>query len=160
MREAERGGREEGWRARGREVESRTPPTPSSHPSLTPPGTHAWLVNTGWTGGAYGAGSRIKLRHTRAILDAIHAGALDKAATTRSPVFGLHVPVECAGVPAELLDPRGVWADPSAFDAALAHLATIYAANFDKYADGDGFVCPKLAAAIVAAGPAVEANGA
>ena len=87
MREAERGGREEGWRARGREVESRTPPTPSSHPSLTPPGTHAWLVNTGWTGGAYGAGSRIKLRHTRAILDAIHAGALDKAATTRSLRF-------------------------------------------------------------------------
>ena len=116
-------------------------------------GTHAWLVNTGWTGGAYGVGTRIKLKHTRAILDAIHGGGLESAPTTRSPVFGLATPVEVPGVPAELLDPASQWKDKAAFGSTLRHLAEIFDSNFQKYADGDGFVSADLAAKIAGAGP-------
>lgn len=116
-------------------------------------GTHAWLVNTGWTGGAYGVGSRIKLRHTRAILDAIHGGGLQAAPTARTPVFGLAAPTAVPGVPAEILDPASQWADKAAFAATLTHLAEIFAENFAKFADGGGFVPPALAAKILAAGP-------
>ena len=66
----------------------------------------AWLVNTGWTGGAYGIGSRIKLAYTRAIIDAIHSGQLAKAPTTTEPVFGLAIPTSCPGVPSEILNPE------------------------------------------------------
>ena len=117
-------------------------------------GTHAWLVNTGWTGGAYGVGTRIKLRYTRAILDAIHGGGLDGTTpTARSPVFGMAAPLAIPGVPSEILDPASQWADKAAFAATLKHLAEIFAANFQKFADGDGFVSPDLAASILAAGP-------
>jgi phosphoenolpyruvate carboxykinase (ATP) len=116
-------------------------------------GTHAWLVNTGWTGGRYGVGSRIKLRHTRAILDAIHAGGLDAAPSARTPVFGLAAPLAVPGVPPELLDPASQWDDKAAFADTLRHLAEIFDANFKKYADGGGFVSADLAAQIVAAGP-------
>lgn len=71
-----------------------------------------WLVNTGWTGGPYGVGSRIKLKYTRAILDAALSGSLAKAPTVNHPVFGFAVPQECEGVPSELLNPEGTW-DPS-----------------------------------------------
>jgi len=69
-------------------------------------GTRVWLVNTGWSGGAYGTGKRIKLAHTRAIVDAIHAGVLAKAETQSDPVFGLNVVTQCPGVPSEILVPR------------------------------------------------------
>src|SRR3954462_5643685 len=75
-----------------------------------------WLVNTGWAGGAYGNGKRISLKNTRAIIDAIHSGALAKANTARDPVFGFDIVTECPGVPAEILRPRESWADKSAYD--------------------------------------------
>jgi Phosphoenolpyruvate carboxykinase len=72
-------------------------------------GSRVWLVNTGWSGGAYGAGKRMKLANTRAILDAIHNGALTGAKTVRDPVFGFDVVTECPGVPREILLPRESW---------------------------------------------------
>ena len=74
-------------------------------------GAHVWLVNTGWSGGAYGTGTRMKLAHTRAIIDAIHAGALADAPAQRDPMFGFDMVTECPGVPAEILTPRNTWAD-------------------------------------------------
>jgi phosphoenolpyruvate carboxykinase (ATP) len=95
----------------------------------------AWLVNTGWTGGSYGIGSRIKLAHTRAIIDAIHSGQLAKAPTTTEPVFGLAVPTACPGVPTEMLLPRNTWSKPGAYDTKALHLAKLFQVNFAQYAD-------------------------
>jgi phosphoenolpyruvate carboxykinase (ATP) len=106
-----------------------------------------WLVNTGWGGGAYGTGKRISLRHTRAIIDAIHDGALAKAGTARDPFFGLDVPTECPGVPRDILRPRGVWSDASAYDTTAKKLADLFRENFKKYESG-------VNAEIRAAGPA------
>jgi phosphoenolpyruvate carboxykinase (ATP) len=92
-----------------------------------------WLVNTGWTGGGFGTGSRMKLKYTRAIIDAIHSGALDKVATVDDPVFGVAVPTECPGVPAEVLVPRNTWADGAAFDAQARKVAGLFRENFKKY---------------------------
>ncbi len=98
-------------------------------------GSGTWLVNTGWSGGPYGVGSRMKLAYTRAIVDAIHGGVLDDAPTTEDPVFGFQVPTQCPGVPAELLVPRNTWSDGNAFDAAAAKLANIFRENFQQYSD-------------------------
>ena len=106
----------------------------------------AWLVNTGWTGGAYGVGRRIKLAHTRAIIDAIHSGELTKARTTAEPVFDLQLPAECSGVPANILQPRSTWKDGAAYDSAAAHLSQLFRSNFERYAD-------QATAAVRAAGP-------
>jgi phosphoenolpyruvate carboxykinase (ATP) len=95
----------------------------------------AWLINTGWTGGPYGVGSRIKLSHTRAIIDAIHDGSLKSAPTREDPIFGLHVPTSCPGVPARLLIPRDTWPDPAAYDLAARKLAGQFRENFAQYAD-------------------------
>eukprot|EP00959_Pyramimonas_sp_CCMP1952_P377032 7897309-Pyramimonas_sp.AAC.1 len=95
--------------------------------------TQAWLVNTGWTGGRYGVGHRMKLQHTRAIVDAIHSGALAQQALVDTPVFNLKVPKECPGVPAEVLVPANQWADPEAFEATLTDLGRMFEENFDKY---------------------------
>ena len=92
-----------------------------------------WLVNTGWTGGGHGVGSRMKLKFTRAIVDAIHAGALDKVKTVVDPVFGVAVPTECPGVPSEVLIPRNTWADKAAYDAQAKKVATLFRDNFKKY---------------------------
>jgi phosphoenolpyruvate carboxykinase (ATP) len=97
--------------------------------------TQAWLVNTGWTGGPYGTGSRIKLAHTRAIIDAIHDGALAKVATIQDPLFRLETPVSCPKVPAELLRPREAWADAVAYDRAARRLAALFRENFGPLAD-------------------------
>jgi phosphoenolpyruvate carboxykinase (ATP) len=86
-------------------------------------GASAWLVNTGWTGGAYGTGSRMPIAATRAIVRAAVSGELDGAPTRTDPVFGFQVPTEVPGVDAALLDPRGTWADPRAYDDAAADLA-------------------------------------
>jgi phosphoenolpyruvate carboxykinase (ATP) len=95
-----------------------------------------WLVNTGWSGGGYGVGRRIKLPHTRAIIDAIHAGELVDAGRRQHPVFGFDVASECRGVPAEILWPRDTWADPTAYDAAARKLAGLFVENFKKYEGG------------------------
>jgi phosphoenolpyruvate carboxykinase (ATP) len=108
----------------------------------------AWLVNTGWSGGAHGVGSRIKLAHTRAIIDAIHSGDLAKAQMAAEPVFGLAVPASCRGVPSEILLPRNTWSKPAAYDAKALHLAKLFAANFANYAD-------RATAEVQAAGPRI-----
>jgi phosphoenolpyruvate carboxykinase (ATP) len=97
---------------------------------------NAWLVNTGWSGGAYGVGSRMKLKLTRAIISAIHNGDLARNATVTDPVFGFEVPAECPGVPSEILQPRNTWSDKSSYDATARKLAGLFRANFEKYAEG------------------------
>ncbi|MEQ9337133.1 MAG: phosphoenolpyruvate carboxykinase (ATP), partial [Miltoncostaeaceae bacterium] len=86
-------------------------------------GVQAWLVNTGWTGGAYGTGSRMPISATRAIVRAAVSGELKDAETRTDPIFGFQVPVAIAGVDTGLLDPRGTWADGAAYDASAADLA-------------------------------------
>jgi phosphoenolpyruvate carboxykinase (ATP) len=86
-------------------------------------GVTAWLINTGWTGGAYGVGSRMPIAATRAIVRAALSGDLDDAPTRTDPNFGFEVPLAVEGVDPALLDPRGTWADPEAYDAAAADLA-------------------------------------
>jgi phosphoenolpyruvate carboxykinase (ATP) len=97
--------------------------------------SHAWLVNTGWTGGPYGVGSRIKLSQTRAIIDAIHEGSLEAEPTSEDPIFGLHVPISCRGVPEGLLIPRHAWAELDAYDRTARKLADQFRENFAQYAD-------------------------
>jgi phosphoenolpyruvate carboxykinase (ATP) len=94
----------------------------------------AWLVNTGWTGGPYGFGSRIKLAHTRAIVDAINNGELAKVPTLQDACFQLQIPTSCPEVPPQLLFPRNTWADPSAYDRMERKLAGLFEANFKAYA--------------------------
>jgi len=96
-------------------------------------GTRTWLVNTGWSGGAYGVGKRIKLAHTRAIIEAIHSGALAAAKTQRDPVFGFAVVTECPNVPEEILLPRNSWTDKSGYDATAKKLAELFRNNFSAY---------------------------
>jgi phosphoenolpyruvate carboxykinase (ATP) len=95
-----------------------------------------WLVNTGWGGGAYGAGKRISLKYTRAIMDAIHSGALAKAKTQRDVTFGFDVITECPNVPSEILVPRNAWADKSAYDVTARKLAGLFKENFKTYEAG------------------------
>ena len=99
-------------------------------------GSKAWLVNTGWTGGPYGKGERMSLAHTRAIIDAIHSGELEKTSRRRDPIFGFEVPETCPGVPEEILDPRRTWADGLAFDRKARHLAGLFRENFQKFEEG------------------------
>ncbi len=101
-------------------------------------GTNVWLVSTGLTGGPYGTGERIDLRHTRAIVDAIHRGRLADAPTRRDPVFGFGIVTEAPGVPREVLDPRESWEDPEAYDRAARKLAGLFRENFEGYADAAG----------------------
>jgi phosphoenolpyruvate carboxykinase (ATP) len=93
-----------------------------------------WLVNTGWTGGPDGVGSRIKLAYTRAIVDAIHDGVLRTAAAKEDPIFGLTVPIECPGVPKEILWPRSTWRDQAAYDQTARKVASLFAENFKRFA--------------------------
>jgi phosphoenolpyruvate carboxykinase (ATP) len=95
----------------------------------------AWLVNTGWSGGAYGEGSRMNLKYTRAIIDAIHDGSLAKAETVTDPVFHLAVPKSYNGVPAEILIPEQTWKDKSSFQQTADKLAKLFQENFETYAD-------------------------
>jgi phosphoenolpyruvate carboxykinase (ATP) len=98
--------------------------------------SRVWLVNTGWTGGAYGVGKRIKLAHTRAIIDAIHSGALANVKTQPDPIFGFGVVAECQSVPSEIMTPREAWADKAAYDSAAKHLFQLFQDNFKKYQGG------------------------
>ncbi len=96
----------------------------------------AWLVNTGWSGGAYGTGKRMSLKYTRAIIDAIHDGSLRDAEVVVDERFHLAVPTACEGVPAEILQPRNTWSDKAKYDATAEKLAKLFNENFKKYADG------------------------
>ena len=98
-------------------------------------GAKVWLVNTGWSGGGYGVGSRMNLSHTRAMVDAAVTGQLTETEFVRDPVFGLDVPVAVPGVPSEVLQPRGAWADAVSYDAAALRLADMFKENFQKFED-------------------------
>ncbi len=95
--------------------------------------TVVYLVNTGWTGGPYGEGERMRLRHTRAMVTAALDGDLRNVESTTHPVFGFAVPTQCPGVPAEVLNPRSTWADPQAYDDKAAHLAHLFRENFTHF---------------------------
>ena len=109
-------------------------------------GSACWLVNTGWTGGPAGLGSRIKLGYTRAMVHAALSGALSAVPTRVDPIFGLHVPERVPGVPPELLDPRGTWHDKAAYEVQAHELARMFRENFGKF-ESDA------APAVAAAGP-------
>ena len=94
-----------------------------------------WLVNTGWTGGPYGTGERMRIDHTRIMVRAALSGALASVACETDPVFGIEVPTAVPGVPSAILRPRDTWPDPAAYDAKAAELARMFAANFAAYAD-------------------------
>jgi phosphoenolpyruvate carboxykinase (ATP) len=96
-------------------------------------GSDCWLVNTGWTGGAYGTGRRMPIKATRALLTAALDGSLKDGAFRRDPNFGFDVPVSVPGVDASLLDPRSTWADPAAYDAQAAKLVKMFCDNFAQY---------------------------
>ncbi|MEK7991320.1 MAG: phosphoenolpyruvate carboxykinase [Thiotrichaceae bacterium] len=106
----------------------------------------AWLVNTGWTGGPYGVGSRMKIAYTRAMVNAVLNGTLKEVETVTEPFFGLQVPVSCPGVPDEVLNPRNTWPNPEEYDAQAQKLADMFAENFKKFAD-------RATPEVLAAGP-------
>ncbi len=112
-------------------------------------GAKAWLVNTGWTGGPYGVGNRIKLKYTRAIIDAIHNGSFEGIEMMTEKHFGLQVPTVCPGVPSEILNPKYTWEDKQAYDETMDKLVGLFQANFQQF---QALVNPE----IIAAGPVME----
>ncbi len=96
-------------------------------------GSEIWLVNTGWNGGPYGEGKRIKLAYTRAMVHAILDKTLAAAPTTPDPIFGLRIPHACPGVPPEVLQPQSTWRDPVAYAAKAASLVELFKKNFEAY---------------------------
>ncbi|WP_417626465.1 phosphoenolpyruvate carboxykinase [Pararhodobacter aggregans] len=96
-------------------------------------GAQCWLVNTGWTGGAFGTGKRMPIKATRKLLTDALSGSLEKAAFRKDPNFGFEVPLECTGVDPSLLDPRTTWADPAAYDAQAKKLVHMFSENFAQY---------------------------
>ena len=107
---------------------------------------NVWLVNTGWSGGAYGVGSRIKLKYTRVIIDAFHSGSLSSAPTKIDPTFGFEVVAQCPNVPSEILIPEESWQDRSAYETTARKLADLFIKNFMTFESG-------VSAAVKAAGP-------
>jgi phosphoenolpyruvate carboxykinase (ATP) len=93
------------------------------------------LVNTGWVGGRFGEGKRMDLPHTRAMITAALTGKLDKVEYKPHATFGVAMPKSCPGVPAEVLDPRGLWKDPAAYDQAAQELAARFEQNFEKFTE-------------------------
>jgi phosphoenolpyruvate carboxykinase (ATP) len=102
-------------------------------------GAACWLVNTGWTGGPFGVGKRISIRYTRALLNAALAGKLSAVEFRRDPVFGFEAPVECEGIPAQILDPGAAWPSREAYQRKYATLAARFVQNFRLMSDG----CPE-----------------
>ena len=117
----------------------------SAHPNI-----NVWLINTGWSGGAYGVGSRMKLSYTRAMITAALEGQLN-GSFTNHPVFGFAMPDACPNVPSELLHPRNTWSDGAEYDAQCQKLAKLFNDNFQKFADGSSdeikAAAPKMATA-------------
>ncbi|MDH5236170.1 MAG: phosphoenolpyruvate carboxykinase (ATP), partial [Acidimicrobiia bacterium] len=93
--------------------------------------TRCVLLNTGWTGGAYGKGERMSLQYTRALLDAALAGEFDEAATEVEPTLGMRMPTTCAAVPDDILNPRNTWDDPEAYDEAAAKVRDLFRQNYE-----------------------------
>jgi phosphoenolpyruvate carboxykinase (ATP) len=98
-------------------------------------GAQCWLVNTGWVGGPYGVGKRISIRHTRALLNAALNGQLNQVKYTKDPIFGFLVPIECPGVPSEVLLPASSWGDKHEYDRRYKDLAMRFKQNFAKFTD-------------------------
>jgi phosphoenolpyruvate carboxykinase (ATP) len=97
---------------------------------------NVWLVNTGWIGGGYGEGERIKLKYSRAIVEAIYNGILATAPTKTDPVFGFEMISECPEVPSSVLIPRECWSNSGDYDANARNLADLFIENFRSYQDG------------------------
>ena len=110
---------------------------------------NVWLVNTGWTGGAYGTGSRMKLSYTRAMITAALNGALAGVEFEQHPVFGLQMPTTCPNVPSEILNPRNTWNSAADYDQKANELAQKFIKNFEQYAEG-------VSAEILAAAPVAK----
>jgi phosphoenolpyruvate carboxykinase (ATP) len=110
--------------------------------------SQVWLINTGWSGGPYGVGQRMKIAHTRAMVTAILEESLAHVPAEPDPIFGLHIPTTCPGVPAEVLNPRNTWADKDAYDAKARDLARQFVKNFEQFKD-------QVEARVVEAGPKV-----
>jgi phosphoenolpyruvate carboxykinase (ATP) len=108
-----------------------------------------WLVNTGWIGGAFGVGERVSIAATRAIVHAILEGNLEKVPMREDPVFKFAVPTECPDVPSDILDPRGTWTNPKAYDDVARDLAARYRSNFEQFEED---VVPAVKASAPAAG--------
>ena len=96
----------------------------------------AWLINTGWSGGAHGVGNRMKIKYTRAMLNAALDGELNDVEYVTDERFGFEIPTSCPNVPAEILIPRQTWADGIAYDATADRLATMFNKNFERYSEG------------------------
>jgi phosphoenolpyruvate carboxykinase (ATP) len=107
---------------------------------------NVWMINTGWTGGPYGTGSRMKLKYTRAMITAALEGKLNSVQYENDPIFGVSIPKECPDVPTEVLNPRNTWADKNAYDEKAKYLAGLFVKNFEKYASG-------VSAEVLAAAP-------
>ncbi|KAI7736456.1 hypothetical protein M8C21_011851 [Ambrosia artemisiifolia] len=116
-------------------------------------GATGWLVNTGWSGGSYGSGSRMKLAYTRKIIDAIHSGKLLSANYKKTEVFGLEIPTEIEGVPSEILDPVNTWSDKKAYNDTLLKLGGLFKNNFEVFVNHKIGKDDKLTEEILAAGP-------
>jgi phosphoenolpyruvate carboxykinase (ATP) len=104
-----------------------------------------WLVNTGWSGGGPGVGSRMKIAHSRAMVNAALDGSLNAGSFVTDPVFGLSVPTACRGVDSEVLNPRNAWADKGAYDAMAAKVVDMFRKNFEQF---KGSVSPEVAAVL------------
>ncbi len=111
-------------------------------------GANVWLINTGWTGGPYGVGERMKLKYTRRMINAALNGELDDVEYTEEPFFGLYIPEYVPDVPHEILNPRNTWPDAGAYDAKAADLAQRFKTNFQKFSD-------QASPEILSAGPKV-----
>ena len=110
-----------------------------------------WLINTGWSGGAYGVGSRIKLKYTRAMITAALTGQLENVEYKTHEVFGLNMPTTCPDVPSDILDPKNTWTDKNAYDTKANKLASSFVKNFSTFADN-------ASEEIMAAAPNVTTN--
>ena len=100
--------------------------------------SNVWLINTGWTGGAYGTGERFSLKYTRAFVTAILDGTLAESEFVTHPIFGLHIPTTAPNVPSDVLDPKQTWADGDAYDVQARSLAEKFRANDQKYDMDEG----------------------
>ena len=100
---------------------------------MTAADVNVWLVNTGWTGGPYGTGTRMKLKYTRAMISAALDGKLEYAEFEKHKIFGLLMPTSCEGVPAEVLNPRNTWGNKEAYDQKARQLSGYFKENFKKF---------------------------
>ncbi|MEL7643137.1 MAG: phosphoenolpyruvate carboxykinase (ATP), partial [bacterium] len=98
-------------------------------------GASVWLVNTGWTGGAYGTGKRIPIPFSRALIRGVLVGKIDETKFRIDPIFGLHIPLSCPDVPDEILDPRSTWIDPAAYDNQAKKLWMAFNDTYTQRAD-------------------------